>query len=87
MSQEEEGKSGIDCRNCAHFQITWDAEFPRGCRAMGFKSRQWPWMQVLQSSGEPCLRFQLKSKSESIRERRSEEPPATPKGGGFSRVV
>ncbi|MEO5348810.1 MAG: hypothetical protein H7836_04105 [Magnetococcus sp. YQC-3] len=73
---------GIDCRNCCHFQVTWDADFPRGCRAMGFKTSQWPWMEVLRSSGEPCLQFQEKSKERS-RPREGGEGPS----GGFYRVV
>jgi hypothetical protein len=84
VSQAVENRGGVDCRNCSHFQVTWDAEFPRGCRAMGFKSRQWPWMEVLQTSGEPCLQFQPKEKGEFPREKESVLPPAR---GGFSRMV
>ncbi|MEO5364229.1 MAG: hypothetical protein H7838_11490 [Magnetococcus sp. DMHC-8] len=74
---------GVDCRHCCHFQVTWDPDFPRGCRAMGFKTRQWPWMEVLRSSGEPCLQFQPKPRAGAVRPGESGSPPP----GGFSRVV
>ncbi|MEO5340535.1 MAG: hypothetical protein H7837_08470 [Magnetococcus sp. MYC-9] len=81
----EEPAGGIDCRRCCHFQITWDPEFPRGCRAMGFKSSQWPWMEVLRSSGEPCLKFEAKPRPQPERSRRADENGSTQ--SGFSRVV
>lgn len=49
-----------DCRNCQHYFITWDASFPCGCRAMEFKSKRLPHLDVLESSGAPCLKFELK---------------------------
>ena len=27
---------------------------------MGFKTKQWPWMEVLQTSGEICMKFHPK---------------------------
>ncbi|MBF0161691.1 MAG: uracil-DNA glycosylase [Magnetococcales bacterium] len=84
-SAEERG-GGIDCQRCRHFHVTWDPQFPRGCRAMGFKTSQWPWMEVLRSSGEPCLNFQEKAKEESARPTGSagDNPPTT---RGFSRLA
>ena len=49
-----------DCRDCIHHYITWDASFPYGCRAMDFKSRRLPHLDVLESSGEQCLMFEPK---------------------------
>jgi hypothetical protein len=46
-----------DCLRCRHYYITWDATFPYGCRAMDFKSRRKPQLDVQESSGSPCLRF------------------------------
>ncbi|MDP2143767.1 MAG: hypothetical protein Q8J80_06495 [Gallionella sp.] len=46
-----------NCHRCQHYHITWDASFPYGCRAMDFKSRRKPQLDVLESSGSPCLRF------------------------------
>jgi hypothetical protein len=50
----------IDCLTCGSFYITWDKDFPSGCRAMGFKSKQMPSAVVYQSSGMPCQRFEQK---------------------------
>jgi len=46
-----------NCLECLHYHITWDASFPYGCRAMDFKSKRKPQLDVLESSGSPCLRF------------------------------
>lgn len=46
------------CLSCAHFYVTWDPRFPRGCRALGFKSRELPCAAVAQASGQDCLYFE-----------------------------
>jgi hypothetical protein len=53
-------KEKIDCFRCKHFFITWDETFPRGCRALGFKSREMPFLLVHQASGMDCLKFEKK---------------------------
>ena len=50
----------IDCRKCRHYYITWDKNFPYGCRAMQFKSAQMPILEVFAASGIACLRFEEK---------------------------
>ena len=50
----------IDCFKCKHFYITWEQSFPRGCKAMGFKSKEMPSDVVYQSSGMECMRFEEK---------------------------
>ena len=50
----------IDCFKCKHFYITWEQSFPRGCKAMGFKSKEMPADVVYQSSGMECMRFEEK---------------------------
>ncbi|WP_342515549.1 hypothetical protein [Sutcliffiella sp. FSL R7-0096] len=45
---------------CKHYYVTWDANFPKGCRAFGFKTNQVPSVAVLRSSGSPCLKFESK---------------------------
>jgi len=55
--------SPVDCFKCRHFFITWDASNPRGCKAFGFKTTQLPSAVVLETSGEPCLKFSPKSTS------------------------
>ena len=53
-------KLKIDCFQCKYFFITWDKSFPRGCRALGFKSREMPCRMVRQASGMDCLKFEKK---------------------------
>ncbi len=42
------------CKGCAHFFVTYDLNFPYGCRAMAFKSRRYPYHEVEAASGAPC---------------------------------
>lgn len=52
------GTNRANCFRCRHFQVTWDARFPRGCRVMGFKGREMPSAVVREASGTECLRFE-----------------------------
>jgi len=49
-----------DCWKCRHYYITHDTRFPYGCRAMDFRSRRLPCLEVLAASQAPCLMFQKK---------------------------
>jgi hypothetical protein len=49
--------SGVSCRNCRHYQVTWDPNLPFGCAAHGFKSRKNPALVVYESSGFECQLF------------------------------
>ncbi|MCA1320356.1 hypothetical protein LC085_10590 [Bacillus tianshenii] len=51
----------IDCLKCRHYYVTWDAKFPKGCRAFGFKTNQLPSLAVFRSSGSPCMKFEKKA--------------------------
>ena len=42
---------------CKHFFVTWEASFPRGCRAYGFKSAAVPAQYVKNVTGTPCQLF------------------------------
>ncbi len=53
-------KKRIDCFTCRHFYITWDRDFRKGCRAMGFKCNEMPSIVVYQNSGVECLRYEPK---------------------------
>ncbi|MBA4418689.1 MAG: uracil-DNA glycosylase [Syntrophus sp. (in: bacteria)] len=53
-------KEKIDCFACRHFYVTWDKKYPKGCRAMGFKTREMPSIAVFKSSGLKCLRYEPK---------------------------
>ncbi len=50
----------VSCFRCRHFYVTWDPRLPRGCRALGFKTRQMPAEAVRQASGTVCLYFEPK---------------------------
>ncbi|MDR1313119.1 MAG: uracil-DNA glycosylase [Deltaproteobacteria bacterium] len=39
---------------CVHYYVTWEQNTPHGCRALGFKSRQVPSVEVRRNSGEAC---------------------------------
>jgi len=53
----------IHCNRCQHYYVTWDKDFPHGCRAMKFKSHQLPSAVVYESSGKACLAFSEKNKN------------------------
>jgi hypothetical protein len=50
-----------DCTRCIHYYITYDVNFPYGCRALGFKSQRQPQLDVLEASNQPCLAFEQRS--------------------------
>jgi hypothetical protein len=49
---------------CIHFYITWDKNYSKGCRAMGFKCHEMPSVMVYKASGVECLRFESKAGKE-----------------------
>jgi hypothetical protein len=48
------GKPAFTCSSCTHYYVTWDRDFPHGCKAMGFKCRSSPSLQVREASGMEC---------------------------------
>lgn len=50
----------INCKNCVHYFITWDKNFPYGCRALNFKSFRMPSVEVKLNSNIDCLSFKEK---------------------------
>ncbi len=60
-SSKQETK--IDCFSCLYFFITYDPQFPYGCRAARFKSRRMPSKEVFLSSGIDCQFFTRKEKN------------------------
>jgi hypothetical protein len=44
-----------------YYFVTWDEKFPRGCRAMNFKSKHMPSTDVFRSSGMDCMGFKAKT--------------------------
>ena len=49
-----------DCKRCRWFYITWDPKKPYGCRAMQFKSKKLPALEVLEADGSVCISFKEK---------------------------
>ena len=50
------------CRTCRHYYVTWDADHPHGCRALGFKSRRPPFLEVRRiTPGVACLYYTKRS--------------------------
>ncbi|HED00638.1 MAG TPA: uracil-DNA glycosylase [Proteobacteria bacterium] len=59
----------IDCHKCKHYYVTWDKNFPHGCRAMNFKSQEFPSQVVQTSSAMSCLLFEPKGKARTSSQR------------------
>jgi hypothetical protein len=50
-----------------HYYVTWDKNFPHGCRAMDFKSLQVPSVVVQSSTqGKDCLLFKQKIEKHQV---------------------
>jgi len=53
----------IDCHKCIFYYVTWNPNFPHGCRGMVFKSRRYPINEVRSiMNGKGCLLFTEKKK-------------------------
>jgi len=52
--------SQINCAKCKYFYVTWDPNFPRGCRMFGFKTKTMPSFTVLEAIGKPCTGYTIK---------------------------
>ena len=52
----------IACRMCRHYEVTWDAQRPYGCRAHHFKSGKSPARVVFEMSGAECQLFEPKER-------------------------
>jgi hypothetical protein len=50
-----------NCHNCKHFYVTWDADRRFGCKAMGFKAKNLPSLEVFEADGTDCLSFSEKN--------------------------
>ena len=46
-----------NCWKCTFFRISWDERFPYECRAMNFKSKVIPHIEVYKLDGVRCLSF------------------------------
>ena len=50
----------VDCHKCKYYYVTWEKNFPHGCRAMKFKCKTLPAAAVYESSKMPCMLFKPK---------------------------
>jgi hypothetical protein len=57
----------LNCTSCDHFYVTWDPQFPRGCRAYEFKTKHMPSAVVLSTSGVACMKFTPKKRQGNVR--------------------
>jgi hypothetical protein len=61
---ESKGSFERNCHSCKNFYITWEKDFPYGCRAMDFKSSRLPSLEVEEADRQECLAHELKPSSE-----------------------
>jgi hypothetical protein len=54
--------SRINCFDCVHFSITWEAKYPKSCGFYGFKTASIPSDVVFRSTGQRCAGFSSKKK-------------------------
>ncbi len=47
-----------NCLACRHFLVTWEPEWPRGCRVFGIKTRGLPSAEVFAATGTHCPAFE-----------------------------
>ncbi|MBN2628610.1 MAG: hypothetical protein JXA95_18245 [Spirochaetales bacterium] len=52
----------FDCLKCSHYYVTWDRNFPHGCRLFDFKTGGSPSREVLKATGQSCPSFTPKFK-------------------------
>ena len=52
---------------CKHFYITWEANFPRGCRLFAIKSRQLPMIEVMRIDGHACRGYERKAMPKAMK--------------------
>lgn len=56
-------EDNINCIKCKNFYVTWDKNYPRGCKLYGFKSFRLPSVLVLESTGAVCKNYEVNTKS------------------------
>lgn len=60
-TQERQEKL-INCFSCSYFYVTYDVNFPYGCRGAGFRSRSMPSREMYVNSGVNCQIYVMKGK-------------------------
>jgi hypothetical protein len=62
LSAEVGPERGPNCWQCRHFAVSYIPSTPYACRAMGFRSRWLPALEVLRIDGQFCKLFHAKDK-------------------------
>ncbi len=62
ISMKENNNKRVNCFDCIHLQITWQPQTPYACKAIGFRSKIIPSLEVFKNSGTQCMHFFPKSK-------------------------
>ncbi len=52
----------INCFDCIYLHITWQPATPYACKAIGFRSKMIPSLEVFKNSGTQCMHFRPKNK-------------------------
>ena len=70
-----------NCLECSHFLVTWEPDFPRGCKVFGIKTPNMPSAEVFAATGTHCPAFERIER----RPRKSEGAPGSegPDDGGI----
>jgi hypothetical protein len=50
------------CTGCDYYYVTWETGVPHGCRAMGFKSRDYPYVIAQHVSGMVCQMYRARKR-------------------------
>jgi len=69
MRSMNNNKDKISCRECRHYYITWEQDFPNACRVMGFKAKTMPDRIAHQTSGMVCQLFAPKNPGDENKRR------------------
>lgn len=61
-SKDDSQGEKIDCLKCRFYEVTWDPDFPRGCRMFGIKGKAIPSETVKANTGRECPAFAPRSR-------------------------
>lgn len=61
MGNKNKKDDNVNCFSCIYHQITWQPAHPYACKAMGFKSKVIPSLEVFRNSGVKCQYFTPKN--------------------------
>ena len=59
--KDSHGRRKINCLHCRFFEVTWDQDYPRGCKIFGIKGKDLPSVAVRAATGRDCPSFKPKN--------------------------